>query len=148
MRTSLGVAVVALLMVAGCGSGGSAPAAPSSTSSSAPGNSGQPSTTSGGGDTGSELTLGDQTYDLDVQSCSLAPSGGAVGITAVTSDGNYEFSAGGSPGAVTITLRGVGNPSVWTAAGATPTVGAGTFGYSGTVAGASGDERLTVSINC
>ncbi len=150
MRSFFGIAAIALLLVAGCSSGGSEV---SSTSSSASNSSSQSSATSSaastdGGDTDSELTLGDETYGLEVQSCSLGPDGGAVGIVAVTSDGKYEFSAGGAAGAVTITLRGVGNPSVWTAKGANPTTGASTFGYSGTVAGPEGDEQLSVSINC
>jgi hypothetical protein len=146
-RSGAFVALVLVAVATACGGSDGSSDAPDTSAST-------PNTTTSIADSGdstagaSTLSLGDQEYDLDVQTCSLGPGGGAVGVTALTTDGDYEFTAAGIAGAVTITLRGVGNPDVWTATGATPTVGASTFGYSGTVSGSSGDEQLAVSIRC
>ena len=97
MRISFGLTVLALVPASGCAGddAGTVPttaSAPSSTEDSA-----QRPASGDDGASASELTLGEESFDLDVQTCSLGP------------------------GAVTITLRGVGHPGVWTATGATPT---------------------------
>lgn len=148
MRISFGLTVLALVLASGCAGDDVATVPTTASAPSSTADSAQQPESGDDGAAGSELTLGEESFDLDVQTCSLGPGGGAVGIVAVTSDGGYEFSAGGTAGAVTITLRGVGNPGVWTATGATATIGSGTFGYSGTVAGPAGEEQMSVSVNC